>query len=622
MSQLTSVTNDVLKWTQAYYDGNPLVSDDTFMDRLNELRQMDPGNPLLTKVGFGYKHPAHLVDTLHRQFISSIDDRVKFEDVKDDQKYDWCSFRIVAMTKVDGAGLAVSYHNGSLYQGVSRGDGYLGVNITNNLVASGSIPLKIKTDREWVDIRLEGAISWEDFSSMEAAHPRNKASGLTQTNEVTPEVQKLLCIAYHIFDWDGTKVQMMEQLNEWGFIVCPYEVFDNWKAFVQAVVEGRYNTEQSHKLVNGLTLPCDGAVLVEDEDPDNCLAVKYFDESAVTECESINWAATRTGKIVPVASYTPVFLTGAWLNNATCNNADWLTEMGVHPGAKLEIVRSNMIIPTIIRVMDSDKSKIVIPTNCPTCNSVLVRKDNDAGVFCVNDDCDCKKWEVISRLFYLGNVKGLGDAGADAFYAAYNVDSVETFAAALKEVTAEKMLETIGESTTEKLMLNFENIGKFEPSVYDYVYIAAIPRVGESSCEAMWQNVDALEFISVLKEGQDPKPEWLAHISTDPGRESFLKYWDRIRMIAKFFNYQIVEYVAPPVVEYKYKYGMTGSFSVTKAVLAEEFAKHGAQWVDVGDADYVLTNNPAKKTNNLKQAEAAGKKILTESEFRDLISEV
>lgn len=615
---IVQLVEKLTRWTKAYYDGEPLVSDEVFNNILNQLRQLDPGNPILASTGFGYKNSfVHREELPHRNHVGSIEDRIKFDDTQG-TNYNWCDTTTIAMTKADGASIAVTYRNGKLYHALSRGDGDSGLNITNNVIASGSIPLTVKTDKEWFEVRCEAVISWEDFQKMDASHPRNKASGLSQSEYADPnEISKLLIIAYHIFDFDGTKLEMLDTLKELGFIVCPYQVFKNYKDFETAVIEGHYNNDESHKLPNGLTIPCDGAVLVEDLDPDNCIAVKYEDETALTVVESINWGATRTGRIVPVANYAEVFLSGGNLNNATCNNADWLVEMGVHVGATIKIRRSNMIIPEILEVINSDPSKIELPTHCPCCNSDLIKSGRDLK--CPNDNCDTKRWESISRLFYYGEVKGIGDATAEAFYDLYKVDSIKDLKNAIDTCDFESLNTTIGPAFSEKLLENFKVIRDSIPTIYDYFWLAAIPKLGDASCQYLYENVDTNEFLQIVQSDAGVPEHWLQYCTTEPARENLTRAFGRIKEIADFFNFTVRPYEKIEKPEAKFKYALTGRFSMTKDALSEEFAQYGAEWVDVGDAQFILTNTPEKKSGKLKDAESRGIKILNEEQFRELI---
>jgi DNA ligase (NAD+) len=348
--RIKELEEKIQKYSQAYYDSTPVLSDQAFDKLIAELRQLDSHHPLLHKTSSGYVTKAeHLTKYKHPFHVGSLD-KIKFQDIRSNG-VTWNNGPQVASIKIDGGSGTAEYNLGKLVRVLSRGDGEEGLDITNNVIRGGSLPTSIP-DQRHLYIRGEIAITWEDFQGMEASHPRNKACGLSQSITNDPnEIVKLKFVTYHIFNFEGTKLEMLKTLEDNGFIVVPFKVFNSFAEYVAAVENGSYCVTKDNVLKNGHHLPCDGTVLTEISDAENQIAVKYDEETAETVINGFEWHMSRTGRLVPIALLQPVNLAGAMIGRVTCNNVSFLKEMGLYPGVKVKICRANEIIPQIIETL-------------------------------------------------------------------------------------------------------------------------------------------------------------------------------------------------------------------------------------------------------------------------------
>jgi DNA ligase (NAD+) len=350
--RIAELESSIKQYSQAYYDGEAILGDEAFDKLVAELRQLDPTNPLLKKTASGYENQGeHLKKLKHMYQVGSLD-KIKIEDAFSGKAWKPNTNKLVASVKVDG-GSSVAYYaaDGNLMYVLSRGDGEMGLDITQNCV---NVPKRIAATGQIEAIRGELAISWEDFESTfeGKSHPRNAAVGISQSlNSSKIEVSKIRFIAYTIYNFERSKLEMLHTLETQGFEVVPYTVFESFNDFISAVKQKAYEIDRENLLNDGHHIPVDGTVLTENNNPENQIAIKFADESGISTILGFEWATSRTGRVVPVALIEPLNLSGAIIRRINCSNISWLKEMQLYPGCKVEVIRANCIIPCIIRAI-------------------------------------------------------------------------------------------------------------------------------------------------------------------------------------------------------------------------------------------------------------------------------
>ena len=342
-----------------------------------------------------------LGNTYSTEEIVDFDGRVKKNLGGDDYEY-FCEL------KFDGVALSVKYENGILKQGVTRGDGTKGDDITNNVKTIRSLPLKITKGNlpDRFEVRGEAFMpnkvfealnqEREDIGEERLANPRNTASGtLKMQDSSIVSKRKLDCFLYGLYGVDvDTHSEAIDNLTKWGFNVS--QTFKKCKTIDEVVA---YINEWEHKR-HELPLETDGIVIkVNRIDQQNelgytaksprwAIAYKYKAESAYTKLVGITYQVGRTGAITPVAELEPILLAGTTVKRASLHNANEISRLDLRIGDTVSVEKGGEIIPKVTQVIQeerkSDSTEFVYTTTCPECGTELIRKEGEAVHYCPN----------------------------------------------------------------------------------------------------------------------------------------------------------------------------------------------------------------------------------------------
>lgn len=333
--------------------------------------------------------------------------------------------------KLDGLTVVLTYQNGELAKGVTRGNGEVGEVVTNNVKVFKNVPLKIPFQGELI-IRGEAVITYSDFENINKKitetdarykNPRNLCSGSVRqlNNEITAQ-RNVRMYAFSLVRAEGVAFnnsfeQQFLFLKEQGFSVVEYQKVDA-ETVLDAVAwfEGQIGKND---------IPSDGLVLsFEDiaygeslgrtaKFPRNAIAFKWADEVRETTLLKIEWSPSRTGLINPVAVFEPVELEGTTVSRASVHNVSIMKELELGIGDRVTVYKANMIIPQIAENL-SRSGGMPIPETCPVCGGrTEVKQMNDTeSLYCINPDCEAKKIKSFSH--FVGrdamNIDGLSEA--------------------------------------------------------------------------------------------------------------------------------------------------------------------------------------------------------------------
>ena len=369
--------NELIRYAQQYYEGRPEISDALF-DKLYADYRKQGGKPL--GIAFGYK-PIGTRSKHHCQPIGSLE-KITLKNMKGKFGKD----EMVQVTpKLDGGSAVAYYEQGRLQKILTRGDGFDGIDITENLIHAvpSSIPCSEKTA-----VRGEILLTWEDFKDVGGgSHPRNKAVALSQSIKVDQKTVRLLSFdAYDILTSAKDKNEIHNDLEEMGFNVCrqyvgPYsEIVDGIKA------ESLFQKGSTFFAIPEGTVPYDGLVfcsLSREKRPSDweyymnkSLAFKYEDKGVEVTIRDVKWSLTKTGMIKPVAHINPVQLDGACIQKVTLHNCNWMVDKGAGIGAKIALVRKGGVTPQIKKVLRRS-NKFNYPKICPSCASRVAFNGSD-----------------------------------------------------------------------------------------------------------------------------------------------------------------------------------------------------------------------------------------------------
>lgn len=436
MQELVELLN---KASKAYYqDAAEIMSNfeyDKLYDELLALEQ-ELGITMANSptVNVGYEVLSELPKERHEKPMLSLDKTKEVSRLKEflGQQKAFLSW------KLDGLTIVLTYRNGKLEKAVTRGNGEEGEVITNNAKTFKNLPLKIAYQGELI-LRGEAIISYSDFEKINAEiedveakykNPRNLCSGSVRqlNNEITAK-RNVKFFAFSLVkaedvDFENSRINQLKWLKEQGF-----EVVEGYEVTADIIEEKvAYFAEQISKN----DFPSDGLVLVYDDIaygqslgmtskfPRDSFAFKWADEIRETKLLEIEWSASRTGLLNPVAIFEPVELEGTTVSRASVHNISIMEELELGIGDKIEVYKANMIIPQIASNLTRSGVKN-IPQECPVCHGKTeIRQVSDTkALYCTNEDCGAKHLKAFALFVSRDalNVEGLSEATLEKFIA-------------------------------------------------------------------------------------------------------------------------------------------------------------------------------------------------------------
>ncbi|MBW4563404.1 MAG: NAD-dependent DNA ligase LigA [Mojavia pulchra JT2-VF2] len=480
----------------AYYVLDAPIMEDAVYDQLyRELQQLESQHPELVTPDsptqrVGERPATQFTSVRHNIPLYSLENAFNVDELQTwDQRWrrqlpKTDSVEYVTELKIDGSAIALTYQNGILTRGATRGDGVMGEDITQNVRTIRSIPLRLNFEGleilEKVEVRGEAFLPLEVFKQINEerqkageqlfANPRNAAAGtLRQLDSRIVARRRLDFFAYtlHIPGRDDTSIantqwEALELLQRMGFRVnpnhklCPslaevaeyYKYWDTERLNLPYMTDGVVVKLNSFKLQEQLGFT--------QKFPRWAVALKYPAEEAPTRVENIAVNVGRTGALTPLAEMRPVQLAGTTVSRATLHNSDRITQLDIRIGDTVIVRKAGEIIPEVVRVLKelrpADAQPFVMPTHCPVCGQLVVRELGEAVTRCVNASCAAilkgaiEHWVSRDAL----DIKGMGEKLVHQLVDKGLVHSV----ADLYELTEEQLcsLERMGQKSAQKLI--------------------------------------------------------------------------------------------------------------------------------------------------------------------------
>ena len=435
------------------------------------------------------------------------------------------SLEYVCELKYDGASISITYENGKLKRAVTRGDGFQGDDVTNNIKTIKSIPLQLKGNYpDKFDIRGEIILPFAGFEKMNQelidigetpySNPRNTASGSLKLQD-SSEVSKrpLDCLLYFIIGQNlpiSSQIESLESARSWGFKV-PNET-RLAKSLNQVFQFIDFWDEHRHKLpyeTDGVVVKVNQFQHQEElgytaKSPRWAMAYKFKSEQVSTRLNSISYQVGRTGAITPVANLEPVQLAGTIVKRASLHNADQIEKLDIRIGDSVFVEKGGEIIPKIIAVDSSKRPLNTAPTiyiaNCPECQTELVRLEGEANHYCPNF-YGCPP-QIIGRIQHFISRKAMDieGLGGETVTLLFNNELVNNYAD-LYNLTVEQILplERMAQKSAENLINGVLNSKKvpFE----NVLFALGIRFVGETVAKKLakhYKNIDALSKATFM----------------------------------------------------------------------------------------------------------------------------
>ena len=503
MKELVELLN---RYAYEYYTKDtPSVSDSEYDQLYRELVELETAHPdeilpespthrvggVVLKGFTKYQHqyPLYsLQDAFSREELEAFDQRVRKE---------FPSVSYVCELKIDGLSISLTYENGVLVTGATRGDGSVGEDITENLKRVKDIPLVLP---EPVNITVRGECYMprasfdrvnqirQENGEPEFANPRNAAAGtLRQLDTKIVAKRNLATFLYQeVSPTDQSSQEgVLEKLARLGFVVNQERVLAEdmeqiWD-FIQKVAQLREDLPYD---IDGIVIKVNDLAVQEElgftvKAPKWAVAYKFPAEEKEAKILSVDWTVGRTGVVTPTANLTPVQLAGTTVSRATLHNVDYIAEKDIHQDDTVIVYKAGDIIPAVLRVVKDKRvsdQALAIPTHCPSCQSELLHFEDEVALRCINPLCPAQIKEGLNHFASRDamNITGLGPAVVEKLFAAQLVEDVAGFyrltvedlltLEGFKEKSAEKLHEAIQaskENSAEKLLfgLGIRHVG-------------------------------------------------------------------------------------------------------------------------------------------------------------------
>ena len=429
----------------------------------------------------------------------------------------------VVELKLDGLAVELTYKQGVFLRGSTRGDGFVGEDITRNLRTLGTIPKVIGTDApDVLDIRGEVFMTKQDFLALNHsrdeqgqpvfANPRNAAAGsLRQLDPAVTASRPLSLFCYAVGRADDVQTvdheQTLRKIAEWGFPVNEKreQAFDIHQAvaFFEQMDQARKDLPYD---IDGVVVKVNDPVLRKrlgtvSRSPRWAIAVKFAAEQAQTRVLDIDVQVGRTGTLTPVAKLDPVHVGGVTVSNATLHNQDEIDRLDVRIGDTVVVQRAGDVIPEVVSVVSSQRPAAseafsilkAVDGACPACGSDVVRPEGEVAFRCVGIACPAKMIEQIKHFASKGaaNIDGLGDKIVRQLVEAKVIRSP----ADLYRLTEDQWsgLERMGEKSAKNMLVALE--ASKEISLDRFVYALGIRFVGEATAKVLAQHFTTLETL-------------------------------------------------------------------------------------------------------------------------------
>ena len=627
-----------------YSDGRELMSNyeyDALYDELGMLEK-ETGYILSNSptVNVGYEVLSELPKERHESPMLSLDKTKSPEALAE-----WLgSQKGLLSWKLDGLTIVLTYDNGQLQKAVTRGNGEVGEIITNNARVFKNVPVTIPFKGKLV-LRGEAIITYSDFERINEQipeadakykNPRNLCSGSVRqlNNEITAQRNvhffAFTLVSAQDVDFDNSRQRQFEWLKDQGFSVVEYKMVT--KDTILDMIEWFEKTIVTNDF------PSDGLVILYDDIaygdslgrtakfPRNAMAFKWTDETAETTLREIEWSASRTGLINPVAVFDPVELEGTQVSRASVHNISIVESLKLGIGDRIKVFKANMIIPQIAENL-TQSGNLEIPEVCPVCGGkTQIKQVNDVKtLYCINEDCQAKHVKSFAHFVSRDalNIDGLSEATLEKFIQhgfLKNFCDLYHLEKFRDEIIA---LDGFGEKSYENLLTSVEN--SRNTTLPKFIYGLGIANVGLSNAkmivQALGNDIEKIihagrqELEKIDGVGAVIADTFASYFENEKNKEEFYKLLQEMH-IEKAPDNQNNQILTGKV------FVITGSLEhfENRNQLKERIEQLGGRVTGsvTGKTSYLINNDSHSTSSKNKTAAKLGVPVITENEFLEM----
>lgn len=543
----TKLRNEIEYHNNLYYnEDKPLISDMEYDALMRELKQLEQEYPeLLKNEENGESSPTEkiggtasekfskvrhrvpmlsLSNTYNISEIEDFDKRIKkiilSENAKDHSK----ELEYILELKLDGLSISLIYENGALIQAVTRGDGQVGEDVTENIMEIKTIPKKLKKN---ISLEVRGEIilpissfnrinqEREDDGEDVFANPRNAASGtIRQLDKTIVAERGLDCYLYYLVNAENyginTHLESIEYIEKLGFKTTKiFEKYTDFKELEKSIDKWHNDRKKLDYETDGLVIKVNNFALYETlgyttKSPRWAIAYKFPAEQVKTKLMNVTFQVGRTGIITPVAELEAVNLSGSVVKRASLHNFDEIRRKDIKIGDNVIVEKAAEIIPQVVNVVFDDRTgqeiEIQEPTNCPVCNSELAHEEGLVALKCHNPLCPEKVKRQIAYFVSRDamNISGLGDKIVEKFIELGKIKTIVDIYSLEKYREELENLEKMGQKSVDNLINSIESSKNRDFS--KVLYALGIPFVGKFNANLLtktFKNIEKLKNQSI-----------------------------------------------------------------------------------------------------------------------------
>ena len=641
-----------------YVLDNPTITDQEYDKYLRELIKLETKYPELKQENSPSERVGGtVIDSFNKivhevpmMSLSNVFNESEIINFDDKIKKEVPNPSYVMELKIDGLSVSLLYKNGKLVRGATRGDGVTGEDITHNVKTIKSIPLTLNRPLD-IEVRGEIYMSKKSFNDLNEkrikdgeepfANPRNAAAGsVRQLDSSIAASRNLDAFLYHLPEAEKydihTQSDALEFMKSLGFVVNPnIKLVHN---IDELLTFTNYWTDHRDELpyeIDGIVIKLNDLNSQKKlgftaKYPKWATAYKFPATLVLTKLKDIKFTVGRTGQVTPNAILEPVILMGSTISKTTLHNEDYVIERDIRIGDTIAIKKAGDVIPEVVKVIEERRDGSEIPFEmtkvCPICGSMLVRKEEQAAYYCVNEHCDAKKIEGLIHFVSRNamNIDGFGDRIIEDFYNMGYLKSVVDFYNLYKFKEELMELEGFGEKSWNKLWNSVEKSKNCK--LENYLVALSIPLIGKTAAKTIskYFKGNYQELINAccsgfdftqLEDFGDKMNESVHNWFNDDYRITNLEGSNLIRML----NFE--EEPKVEVDESNFCFGktfvVTGKFSKPRSYYEDLITSNGGKLAGSVSkkTDYLLTDNPDSGSSKAVKAKSLGIPVLSEEEF-------
>ena len=632
---------------KAYYQENREIMSNFEYDRLyDELVELEKETGIVLSnsptIRVGYELLSSLPKEQHEKPMLSLDKTKEVDDLKawlGDQKglLSW---------KLDGLTIVLTYAEGKLVKAVTRGNGEVGEVTTNNAKVFKNIPLNISFKGNLV-LRGEAVISYSDFEKIndeiadvnsKFKNPRNLCSGAVRqlNNKITAE-RNVHFFAFSLVkagnnDFANSRIEQLNWLKDQGFGVVEFSevnsdsLEEKVKWFAEQITENDFPSD-------GLVLSYDNISYGESlgttaKFPRDSIAFKWRDEIKETKLLDIEWSASRTGLVNPIAIFEPVELEGTTVSRASLHNISIMEGLELGVGDTIKVYKANMIIPQVSENL-TRSGTVKPPEVCPVCaGKTEIKQNNDVrNLFCTNEECPAKQIKTFSLFVSRDamNMEGLSEATLEKFIAKGFVKELADLFQLERYKDEIITMEGFGVKSYNKLIASINKSRKTSPA--RLLYSLGIPNIGLSTAKLICKN-----FAFNWPDIENATFEQLTEISGigDIMAEAYVRYFSNeknnaaVKDLLKEIEFEEIKTSEEDLIFENMVFVITGSVEHFKNrdELKNIIEQKGGKVTGsvTANTNYLINNDNLSGSSKNKKAKELGTSIITEQQFIDWLN--